>query len=328
MPGCFRYRPLAPPGDALQASLRLAAAKRIDLFYLNEHQTRTAHCVECTEHWCTPMSVDSRSSSFDFIVQMSCLVLLCSAVGVLYYTMQRQPQRIPITTVAITRPVVNQPVPTPTAPVVTPIAKHSKPPELPTEAISMLTILTKDRVEHSVTGFLVRNAVQQPVLCTIASQLSRHNWENIKNLTGSIASLQGLKPKPVWIGPITRDNHPNMLNKPDLSNDLIVWKVPEKKTTPTLRLAKELVKVNTPVWILSLPVEKPLRWLKGYVIDATENIIQVKPQERFDGDKLIGTIIVNEAGEIVSLSMGGDFLLIGSSSVGILKKLNETVPTR
>jgi hypothetical protein len=86
--------------------------------------------------------------------------------------------------------------------------------------------------------------------------------------------------------------------------------------------------VDTPVWILSLPPEKPVRWLKGYVIDANENIIQVKPHERFDGDKLIGTIIANEAGEIVSLSMGGDFVLIGSSSVGILKKLNETMPTR
>lgn len=272
------------------------------------------------------MSDDSRSSSFEFIVQMSCLLLLCSAVGVLYYTMQRQPQRMSMPTATIAIPGVNQPEPTPTTPVI-PLAKHTKPPELPNVALSKLTILTKDRAEHTVTGFVVQYAVQQPVLFTIASQLSRHDWENITSLTGSVPSLRDLNPKPAWIGSITRDNHPNMLDKPDLSNDLIVWKPHVMNTHPTLRLAKELVKVNTPVWILSLPLEKPMRWLKGYVIDASLNVVTVKPQERFDGDKLIGTIIVNEAGEIVSLSMGGDFALIGSSSVGILKKLSETVPT-
>lgn len=327
MPGCFHVFSFPASGRERTVGQPPAGNGEENPSLLNEHQTRIALCVECTQHWCLLMSDDSRSSSFDFIVQMSCLVLLCSAVGVLYYTMHRQPQGMPITTVAITRPVVNQPAPTPTAPVV-PLAKHTKPPELPNEAISKLTILTKDRAEHTITGFVVRNAAQQPVLFTIASQLSRNDWENISTLTGSVDSLQGLKPKPDWIGPITRDNHPNILDKPDLSNDLIVWKAYGKNSQPTLRLAKELVKVNTPVWILSLPLEKPLRWLKGYVIDATENVVTVKPAERFDGDKLIGTIIVNEAGEIVSLSMGGDFVLVGSSSVGILKKLNETMPTR
>ncbi len=326
MPGCFHVFSFPASGWERNAGQPPAGSDEENHPLQIEHLTRNAACLECTQHWCQPMSDDSRSSSFDFIVQMSCLVLLCSAVGVLYYTMQRQPQGMPLTTVVITRPVVNQPIPTPTAPAAFPLIKHTKPPEIPSEAISTLTILTKDEAKKTVTGIVVRNAAQQPVLFTIASQLSRHDWENISSLTRNVP-LPGMKPKPDWIGAITRDNHPNMMDKPDLSNDLIVWKLPAKNSPPTLRLAKELVKVETPVWILSLPLEKPLRWLKGYVIDATVNCITVKPEERFDGDKLTGTIIVNEAGEIISLSMGGEFALIGSSSVGILKKLSETVPT-
>lgn len=273
------------------------------------------------------MSDDSRSSSFDFFIQFSCLALLCGSVGVLFYTMQRQPQRglSPRATIAVPVVLPSSPVPTTTSS--RPLAVHTKPPQVPDEAILQLTGTLKDKTEHTSTGFLVNIAAQQPVVISIASQLGRNDWESISKLTSNARSLPTLNAKPDWIGSITRDNHPNMLDKPDLSNDLIVWKVAGKNSPPALPLAKELVKVDTPVWVLSLPLEKPLHWLKGYVIDATVNCITVKPEERFDGDKLTGTIIVNEAGEIISLTMGGEFALIGSSSVGILKKLNETVPT-
>ncbi|HMP18676.1 MAG TPA: hypothetical protein PKD72_16740, partial [Gemmatales bacterium] len=93
-------------------------------------------------------------------------------------------------------------------------------------------------------------------------------------------------------------------------------------------LAPDVLREKSPVWVLSLPATGSCRWLKAQVVEASENLVFVQVQERFDGDKLVGTIVVNPAGELVMLSMGGDFLLTGASSVGISKKLQQSILTR
>lgn len=212
-----------------------------------------------------------------------------------------------------------------------PLLIHSTPPKVSAQALLKFTCRMQDGECRMFPAVAIQANGTKPLLMTLASFLSESEWSSFKevNYQSTVDTVSTVLPqKPTWLGKFTLDNQPNLQSKPDLANDLACWQLVNHPADATLPLAAQLVAVETPVWVLSLPVEKSPKWLKGRVAGASVNVIYIQMLERFDSEKLVGTIVVNESGEIVGTCQGGDFALTGASSVGLLKKLNETIPTR
>ncbi len=273
------------------------------------------------------MSDGQRSSSLDVLTQFSCLVLLCGSVGLLCYTLQLRSQQTSNTSATMTETGIGLPVPLTLTSARKPLIAHSKPPELPADAMIQITCTIHERTAaFPITCFVVNNIQYQPFLMTTASRLTRSEWEGIKhiNCNSKQTPMKTLRCQPDWIGTFTHDNHPNLLTKPDLADDLVWWKLPDH-IKDRLHLRRQLSEESTPVWIKSTTDI----WLKGRIASDSENAICVTMIDRAETDKLLGSIIVNETGEIVGTVLGGnDLIVTGASSLGLLKKLKESIPTR
>lgn len=271
------------------------------------------------------MSDEQRSSTLDFIVQFSCLVLLCGSLGVLYYALQQRSNKYVTAVAATSMPKAGLSVPRSTMPALKPLTGHTKPPLLPANTMVQLTCTIHDRTEQPITCYVVNDADNQPFLVTLASRLTRSEWEGIRHISfvPKQSPFRSLKLQPDWLGTFTHDNHPNLLAKPDLANDLAWWKLPDQ-VKARLPLRSRLSEESSPVWIKSTAHS----WLKGRIASDSDKAISITMIDRIETEKLLGSIIVNEAGEIVGTVLGGnDLIVTGASSVGLLKKFKETIPT-
>ncbi|MFO0814617.1 MAG: hypothetical protein U0796_15455 [Gemmatales bacterium] len=161
---------------------------------------------------------------------------------------------------------------------------------------------------------------------TTASRLTQVEWNSISDVSLAFTRLPHRLPdKPDGLGALTYDNHPNMLLKPDLSDDLAWWKWKNPpRDLRRLQLRNGVLHADEPVWILAMPPESsPGRWVKAVVVQSSELQVDVKLQERVEIDNLIGGIIIDEEYLLAGTILGGnDVIATGASSAGIIKKLS------
>lgn len=198
------------------------------------------------------------------------------------------------------------------------------PPPLPEGASVRLTLHEAQEKPLEVNAFLLHTSKLYVV--TTASCMSQAEWERVKRIRlASTLSLrlEELQGPPQHLGDHTSDRPVNMLENPDMGKDMAVWQLPTTMKLPGLSLAQESSKDQF-VWLAGNPMKKPQPLYRCQILSVNDNMMYLKPQERFAFEELIGLPFIDQQGKVVGiLSGGGDFTLVSMSQNAMRRQLEK-----
>jgi hypothetical protein len=193
--------------------------------------------------------------------------------------------------------------------------------------------LTPEHQRKHTNSFCLRTSTGNRYLVSHSSILMKGAWDEVTTI--SIPGLAGkqavaVERKPLYVGPLTEDNQPNMLLNPDLGFDLVIWPMPSAISASGLLLASKDSPPGENVWLIgaldSKTNARPLYHCR--VLKMSENELTVQIIDQVAIEKAIGLPVVNQKGELIGTVLGGNEQVLTGASAPSLKRRLTSLDTQ